>query len=173
MKGFDADWLKKQGLVEQPNGNFKKGKAIPITKKRPGRKTNKALLLEMYEDKEKNTSGEVLEFSWSNKHISLNAWYSSKHWTERNSTQKEWHTFFKGFLYHPYPRFNKYRVVLKYNSRLDPSNTITMVKLCEDMLQEEGVIEDDTKEFCKGITLEYEPTMKEFTYKLTIVNIKE
>jgi len=170
--GFTEADLLRIGLVQQPDGTYKKGQPKPIPKKRPGKKPHKQVMLEIYEDREKNTGGEELVFSWGNKHISLNEWYSSKHWTERNKTTEYWHNFFKSFLYHPYPRFDKYGVSLEYNSRLDPSNTITMIKLCEDMLQKEGVIENDNKQYCEGIIIQPNEEMKKFTYKLTFYNLK-
>ena len=112
-----------------------------------------------------------LVFKWADKHVSLNEWYSSKHWSHRNKIQKEWHAFFKSYLIAPYPKYNKYKVELMYNSRLDPSNTIPMIKLCEDMLTENGIIPNDTKEFCKGIEIVPNEQMKKFSYQLIIHNI--
>ncbi len=112
-----------------------------------------------------------LVFQWAGKHVSLNEWYSSKHWTHRDKIKKEWHKFFKSFLIAPYPKFNKYKLELEYNSRLDPSNTITMPKLLEDMLQEEGVIPNDSKKHSKGISLIPNKEMKKFSYKITVTNL--
>ncbi len=109
-----------------------------------------------------------LEFKWADKHISLNEWYSSKHWTQRNKKAKEWHDFFKSYLIKPYPKFEKYSITLEFNSRLDPSNTITMVKFIEDMLQEEGVIANDNKDNCKGIHIVPILDMKKFSYKIIV-----
>ena len=111
---------------------------------------------------------EPLVFQWADKHISLNDWYSSKHWTQRNNSRNKWHTFFKSFLTKPLPKFKTYKVILEYNSRLDPSNTITMIKLCEDMLQEEGVINNDNKDNCKGIEIIPNLIMKKKSYRLII-----
>lgn len=109
-----------------------------------------------------------LEFKWADKHISLNEWYSSKHWTNRNKKAKEWHEFFKSYLLKPYPRFEKYSITLEFNSRLDPSNTITMIKLVEDMMQKEGVIINDNKDCCVGVHIIPVLDMKKFSYKITV-----
>lgn len=115
---------------------------------------------------------EQIVFKWAGKDISLNQWYSSEHWTKRNTTKKEWHSFFESFMLIPYPIFEAYTVTLEYNSRLDPSNTITMIKLCEDMLQGIGVIKNDTGEYCKGLIITPNAMMKRKSYKLTIKNIQ-
>ena len=117
------------------------------------------------------TTSIKLVFNWADKHVSLNDWYSSKHWSHRNKIQKEWHAFFKSYLIAPYPQYKQYKIELMYNSRLDPSNTIPMIKLCEDMLTENGIIPNDTKEFCKGIVIVPNEIMKKFSYQLIIHNI--
>src|ERR1700676_1215675 len=44
------------------------------------------------EVKPKNSTELVIQ--WADKQISLNEWYSSKHWSERNRISKQWHKFF-------------------------------------------------------------------------------
>lgn len=111
---------------------------------------------------------EELSVVWAGKDISLNAWYSSKHWTHRNKQKQEWHEFFKQSIVQPYPFFEKYSVTLEYNSRLDPSNTITMIKLFEDTLTELGIITDDTLKYCIGVHLIPKLEMKKKSYRITI-----
>jgi hypothetical protein len=113
-----------------------------------------------------------LVFKWADIHVSLNDWYSSEHWTKRNKTKNFWHKFFADYLPTPKPFFPKYEITLEFNSRLDASNTITMVKLCEDTLKKEGVITDDSIKYCKGIHLIPIEDMKRFSYKLTVKEIK-
>jgi hypothetical protein len=109
-----------------------------------------------------------LVFKWEGKDISLNQWYSSKHWTDRNKQQKDWHQFFKSFLTQPYPFFATYTITLHCNSRLDPSNCITMIKLAEDAMQELGIIKNDSAEFCKGVHIIPDINMKRKSYQITI-----
>lgn len=109
-----------------------------------------------------------IEFSWTGKDISLNEWYSSKHWSERKKRVNEWHTFFKSFLIKPYPAFERYEISIEYNSRLDPSNTVTMIKLYEDMMQKEKIIINDNKDCCKGIKLLPNLEMGSKHYKITV-----
>lgn len=106
---------------------------------------------------------------WSGRHISLNQWYSSKHWAVRQKQKTDWHKFYEDLLHKagvvPIPA---YRIKLVYNSRLDPCNTITMVKLLEDTMTELGLIPNDTKKYCRGIELEPDLEMKSGEYRVTI-----
>lgn len=112
-----------------------------------------------------------LIFEWSGEHISLNKWYESKHWQHRNKAANYWHHFFKKMLPKHQNSFVRYTMTLEYNSGLDVSNTITMIKLCEDLLQTEKIIKNDTKDYCKGIHLIPVDEMPKFTYKLTVKEI--
>lgn len=157
VKILSAEDLKLRGMEEVKPGVYQKiKKVVPLVN---------YLLPELSEQKQE------LIFRWADKHVSLNDIYSSKHWTSRDKIVKEWHKFFKSYLTLPYPRFNKYKVELMYNSKLDVSNTIMHVKMVEDMLQIVGVIPNDTKEFCRGISLVPNEEMKKFSYKITVTNL--
>lgn len=112
-----------------------------------------------------------LIFEWDGKDISLNKWYSSQHWTIRNKAAKDWHSFFKKMLITPYQKFDAYTLTLEYNSRLDPSNCITMCKLLEDMMQKEKIISNDNKDNCKGIHIIPNLNMKKKSYKITVKHL--
>ena len=94
------------------------------------------------------------KFGWQGNHISLNEWYRGEHWTKRYNTKKKWTVLFLEILqqYKPF-KLERYCLTLEYNSRLDPSNTITMVKLFEDFLIKRDIIKDDSKKYCRGITI--------------------
>jgi len=162
------------GFTKQPDGTYKKTKTVeqPRENKIAGRKPHNEIQKEIFNHNTKvvNNEAQVLTFEWQGKHVSLNAWYSNKHWTNNHNITNEWHSFFKKFLTTPYPKFNKYKIELTYNSRLDVSNTIAMPKLLEDTLQKEGIIENDSKAFCRGISLIPDETMKKFSYKITVIN---
>jgi len=114
-----------------------------------------------------------LVFKWAGKGLSLNEWYESKHWTQRNKIAEEWHMFFKKFLIQPYPRFDKYEIILTFNSRLDASNVITKIKLLEDLLQKEKIIENDNNKYCRGLHIIPDLTMKKNSYCIIVKNITE
>lgn len=104
-------------------------------------------------------------------HISLNEWYSSKHWSYRKRQKDQWYVLFKSLLdEHPKKVLPKYSITLEYNSRLDPSNTITMIKLLEDTMKKECWIEDDSPKYCEFLTIKYNPELQPKFYKATITN---
>jgi len=43
-----------------------------------------------------------------------------------------------------------------------------MVKLFEDTMVKNGLVPDDSKRFCRGITLTPDDTMAKKTYKITV-----
>lgn len=160
------------GMTEISPGVWQKNKTTlqprEVVAKLKGKVAHKELLQEIVPQISPEGS---LIFAWQGRHVSLNAWYSSKHWTHSHTITNEWHGFFKKFLTEPYPKIGKYKLELVYNSRLDVSNTIAMPKLLEDTLQQLGIIENDSKTFCRGISLTPDETMKKFSYKITVINI--
>lgn len=158
---YTEDTLKQMGLIRNPDGSYSRPKTVPQP-----REIEKKKVIEKVIQEAKSSVTEIV-FSWAGTHISLNEWYSSKHWTNRNKQRNHWHSFFKKFLSPPYPKFEKYEVTLEYNSNLDPSNCITNIKLAEDVLQELGIIENDNMKFCKGVHIIPVESMKKKSYKLT------
>lgn len=108
----------------------------------------------------------VLE--WKDVDISLNKWYASRHWHFRNKEKEFWTSIFMKLLPKRLKQVERYKLHLKYNSRLDPTNTITMLKLAEDTMKKNHYIVDDTKKYCKGISIEPDETMGKKHYILTL-----
>ena len=109
----------------------------------------------------------MITISWKGKHISLNDWYAGKHWTYRQKQKNLWRTTFTDLLsQHKKPNIEKYSIELEYNSRLDPSNTITMIKLFEDTLIKLGWIKDDSKKYCKYLKIYPNNQFSSKEYKL-------
>lgn len=112
----------------------------------------------------------TIEITWEG-HISLNEWYSSKHWSYRKKQKDEWFKTFKSLLdVFPKETFEKYSILLEYNSRLDPSNTITMIKLLEDTMKKECWIVDDSPKYCESLTIRFSQELSKKTYRATITN---
>ena len=123
-----------------------------------------------YQRKVKMEKKEIL-IKWKNDHISLNDWYGSKHWTVRQKAKNKWCKIFKELLNGgPAVNFSTYDITLTYNSRLDSSNTIAMIKICEDTMVKLGIIKDDTKQYCKGVHLIPDETLGKKHY---IIKIRE
>ena len=114
----------------------------------------------------------MITIEWKGKHISLNDWYSSKHWTYRQKQKNMWRDFFsKLLLQHKKPSINTYSITLEYNSRLDPSNTITMIKLFEDTLIKMNWIKDDSKKYCDSLTINPNIQLKSGEYKIHLYTV--
>ena len=109
----------------------------------------------------------MITISWKGKHISLNDWYAAKHWTYRQKQKNLWRATFTDLLsQYKKPAIEKYSIELEYNSRLDPSNTITMIKLFEDTLIKLGWIKDDSKKYCKYLKIYPNNQFSSKEYKL-------
>lgn len=155
---FTEDLLLSKGYVPDGRGGYvPKSKLVAITK--------------FFTEPVTLVNPSQLVIQWAGKDISLNAWYASKHWTHRNKQKKEWHKFFKGLIFKPYPIINKYTITLECNSRLDPSNCITMIKLVEDTLQELGVLKNDSAKFCRGLHIIPVDNMKRKSYKIIVIPV--
>ena len=104
--------------------------------------------------------------------ISLNAWYSNKHWTVRKKQKDHWFEVFKKAIEDNRPQpMEEYNITLKVNSRHDPSNTITMIKIFEDTLKKLGYIVDDSPKYCKRVTIEPDNTLDNPSFKIILENI--
>jgi hypothetical protein len=106
-------------------------------------------------------------FEWEGIDVSLNKFFAGKHWTIRNKIKDQFHLLFGRLLTKKYKMVDKYEVVLEYNSRLDPTNTIILIKIGEDFLRHINVLTDDTKKFCKKVTIIPVSTMGAKHYKMT------
>ena len=167
MSGFNIN-----DFTKNADGSYSKAKTNLQPREKKGKKPHVEVQNDIYNTLNKDSTEDCLIFEWCDKHVSLNEWYSSKHWSNRNKIKNEWHKFYKSFLIAPYPKFDKYRIELDYNSRLDPSNTIPMIKLLEDALVENGVIINDTKEYCKGLNIVPNLSLKNKSYRIKIIHIK-
>jgi hypothetical protein len=65
-------------------------------------------------------------------------------------------------------KIDKYMITLYFNSRLDASNTVPMIKIFEDVMKKNHYIVDDSKKFCKGIEIYPDESMGKKNYKLTV-----
>ena len=110
-------------------------------------------------------------FKLKGKIISLNEWYSNTHWTVRYKKKKAFHYTFTKLL-ECYESFyvEKYTIELLYNSRHDPSNTITVIKLFEDFLVDKGIIKSDSKKNCKKITIEPDLELEHNTFIIKLID---
>ena len=69
--------------------------------------------------------------------ISLNQWYSGSHWSNRSKIKNTYKLLVKSQFKKVFKKDKKYNVEYNFYFKtkpLDPSNTIAMVKLIEDII---------------------------------------
>lgn len=116
------------------------------------------------------TEPKSIEIEWEGVDLSLNKWYANRHFSYRIKEKQFWSSLFLTLLPKRYKKIDKYEITLLFNSRLDASNTVPMVKILEDTMKKESYIIDDSRKYCKGIHLIPDDSLRKKHYKL-IVNI--
>jgi hypothetical protein len=109
-----------------------------------------------------------IEIEWEGVDLSLNKWYANRHFSYRIKEKEFWTSLFLKLLPKRTEKIDKYMITLYFNSRLDASNTIPMIKIAEDTMKKEHYIIDDSKKFCKGIQIYPDETMGKKNYKLIV-----
>lgn len=117
--------------------------------------------------KREGTIGSIV-IEWEGIDLSLNKWYANRHFSFRIKEKEFWSNLFMKLLPKRIKKIDKYIITLHFNSRLDASNTIPMVKICEDTMKKNHYIIDDSKKFCKGIEIYPDESMGKKNYKLTV-----
>lgn len=106
-------------------------------------------------------------------HFSLNDLYSSGHWRTRNNLKKKWKPIFTEAIQKAdVSKMEKYKLHIRYNSRLDPSNVTGMLKILEDALQEMGLTKDDSKKYCRGVSVEPDESLKSKEYVAELTKVE-
>lgn len=109
-----------------------------------------------------------IEIQWEGVDLSLNKWYANRHWSFRNKEKEFWTNLFLNLLPKRSKKIDKYIITLRFNSRLDASNTMPMIKIFEDSMKKNHYIIDDSKKYCKGIEIYPDETMGKKDYHLTV-----
>jgi hypothetical protein len=110
----------------------------------------------------------TINIEWEGVDLSLNKWYANRHWSFRNKEKEFWSNLFLKLLPKRSKKIDKYIITMYFNSRLDASNTVPMIKILEDTMKKAHYIIDDSKKFCKGIQIYPDETMGKKHYKLTV-----
>ena len=104
--------------------------------------------------------------------ISLNDFYSGKHWTARHKAKVKYRGIFDILLLEAQVKWmDEYRIDMVYNSRHDADNVITALKFLNDCLKKKYVKEDDPRYF-KGFSINIDRAMKTNTFEFTITQLK-
>ena len=110
----------------------------------------------------------TIQIEWEGVDLSLNKWYANRHWSFRNKEKEFWANLFLKLLPKRTKKIDKYIITMYFNSRLDASNTVPMIKILEDTMKKAHYIVDDSKKFCKGIQIYPDETLGKKHYKLTV-----
>ena len=106
---------------------------------------------------------------WENRHVSLNDWYSGKHWSYRKKMKDEWMKFlFVQFSSVPKVQFDKYQVEIFHNTRLDCDNLVTISKVLNDFMKKNGWCIEDGKKFYKKMSIEVDNLLPKNGIKVII-----
>lgn len=124
----------------------------------------------MTKDTRETVSEEIGSFAitWEGVDLSLNKWYANRHFSYRIKEKEFWSSLFLKLLPKRTKKIDKYMITLLFNSRLDASNTIPMLKIAEDTMKKNHYIVDDSKKYCKGIRIYPDETMGKKDYKLIV-----
>ena len=91
----------------------------------------------------------------------------NKHWRSNQSLKESWRTKLGILIREQKPkRLENFRIVVKYNSRLDPDN-VTLKFFC-DSLKDCGVIIDDNKKYFRGFSIDPDESLSHNTYVLKV-----
>lgn len=115
-------------------------------------------------------SYKVLEYSGDL--FSLNDLYSSGHWRTRSNLKKKYREIFSDLIDDcDVQNINgKFSLIIFYNSRHDPDNITGMEKMFTDVLNNKGVISNDSKSFYKMFCVVPDSTLPSNTLNFYLIN---
>lgn len=95
--------------------------------------------------------------------VSNNAFYAGMHWTKRNDLKNNYNIIFSNLLTKAKVKpFKQFRLNVRFNSKHDCDNVVATLKIFVDTLKGKYV-ENDTKEFFTGFSVEHDDTLKKNT----------
>lgn len=118
--------------------------------------------------------------------VSTNSFYSgsnaAKGWGARMNLKAKYNKIFTTLLNESsIPWMDEYMVVLFYNSKQDPDNTVSTTKFFLDALKEErvgstpvrkGWVYDDSPKYCKGVMSIPDKTLPHNTFEFNLLQLK-
>lgn len=114
--------------------------------------------------------GKVISFTYRGPGLSLNKFYSQGHWTERNNAKQEFKGIFENILKQAKGKyyFERFYMVIFYNSRHDVDNVVGMEKVFVDTMKGD-LIPNDGKVNYKGLMMFYDDTLPFNTFEFVII----
>lgn len=109
----------------------------------------------------------VLE--WKDNHVSLNEWYSGKHWIFRQKLKEKWLKFSEE-LFEPYDKvdFDTYSMKVSHHTRLDCDNVTSVIKFINDFMKKNGWCKDDSSKHFKKFSIEFDDSLPKNGIKVVI-----
>jgi len=114
--------------------------------------------------------GKVISFTYKGEGLSLNKFYSQGHWRTRANAKTEYKLIFENIISKAKGKyfFDRFYMVIFYNSRHDVDNVIGMEKVFVDTMK--GVmIKNDGKVNYKGIMIFYDDSLPNNTFEFVII----
>lgn len=110
-----------------------------------------------------------LEIEYNGKWPSVNTLRNNRWDSNQGLKNKLRRTFSLLVLEQKPKKMAKFRVDVRYNSRLDPDNV--SLKYFVDSLKDIGIIIDDNKKFFKGLSVEPDESLKYMTYIVKVTEV--
>ena len=116
--------------------------------------------------------------------FSANDFYTQRHHMVRSNIKNKYGNLFRSLIEEAGVTYMlQYRIDMEYNSRHDPSNVSGMLKVFEDSLAGmkksktktsmfDPLIPDDSKQYCKGVSITPDLNLKLNTFKFKITKLK-
>ncbi len=140
--------------------------------------------------------GKSLVFTTKGRWVSLNFIVSKSSWASSMNLKDIVKAKVRKAIEGMDVKMERFRIVVRYNSKLDDHNTVMMPKWFTDAIKttrqrtsdnrlmeddegkalyelENGVIEDDNKHYSKGTTLEPDPSLPHNTYIIAFIPIEK
>lgn len=129
--------------------------------------------------------GRVIKITYTGKGVSLNKFYKQGHWKTRSDMKNKYTAIFDELFKESKDLswMNSFYLLIFYNSRHDTDNVVGMSKVFVDSLKKEvnpktgeviraGYIQDDNKNFYKGLALFPDSTLPHNTFEFLILEPK-
>lgn len=121
-----------------------------------------------------NLIGRVISYTYQGEGLSLNKFYSQGHWRTRQNAKTEYREIFDKIIAASGKKFffERFYMLIFYNSRHDVDNVIGMEKVFTDCLK--GVIiKNDGKVNYKGLMIFYDESLPKNTFEFVLLEAKD
>lgn len=117
--------------------------------------------------------GQIVSFKYNGPGISLNKFYIQGHWTKRQGIKNELRSKFEVILKPAIGKifFDKFYLLVFYNSKHDVDNIVGMEKVFTDTLKD-LIVKNDSKTYYKGMLIMLDETLPKNTFEFVLIEAK-